>query len=139
MIRVFMGDRGSGKTKRMIDMANMLAEDAKGNVVYVDDDQRYMYDLRHEIRFIETSEHKKQKVYSCEWLYGFLCGILATNFDVSTIFLDAFLKHSGGELESQEVFFSNLNSLSEKHNVDFILSINADQQGVPEFIKKYSA
>jgi energy-coupling factor transporter ATP-binding protein EcfA2 len=138
MIRVIMGDKGSGKTKRLIDMANDLVKEAKGDIVYVDDDQRYMYDLRHEIRFIETSEHKAQKAYCAQWLYGFIGGILATNFDVSSIFIDAFVKHIGGTLDALEVFFSRLETLSAKYGVDFVLSIGVDAKEVPEHIQKFA-
>ena len=138
MIRVIMGAKGSGKTKRLIDMANDLVKEARGDVVYVDDDQRYMYDLRHEIRFIETSEYKKNKAYGPEWLYGFLGGVLSANFDISAIFIDAFIRHSGGELFALEDFFAKLRALSDNSGAELILSVGASEENVPEFIKQYA-
>lgn len=138
MIQVILGDKGSGKTKRLIDMANDLAKEAGGDIVYIDDDQRYMYDLRHEIRFIETSDHKAAKAYCEKWLYGFVGGILSANFDISSIFIDAFVKHVGGGLDGLEDFFTRLDTLAEKRNVRIILSIGADESSVPEHIHKYA-
>ena len=57
MIRVILGDKGSGKTKRLIDMTNDALKTEHGNIIFIDDDKRYMYDLRHEIRFVDASEY----------------------------------------------------------------------------------
>ena len=56
MIQVIHGKKGSGKTKRIIDMANDAIKDPHGDIVFVDDDNRYMFDLRHEIRFVNAGE-----------------------------------------------------------------------------------
>lgn len=55
MIQIIFGKRGSGKTKRIIDMANASVGEQKGSVLFIDDDSRYMYDLKHQIRFIDAS------------------------------------------------------------------------------------
>ena len=57
MIQVVAGKKGSGKTKRIIDMANLATKDSKHDIVFIDDDNRYMFDLRHEVRFINASEY----------------------------------------------------------------------------------
>ena len=67
----------------------------------------------------------------------FLCGMLAQNFDISVIFVDAFLKLVKTDIENTENFFQRLAELSEKHNVKFVLSVNVDDAVAPEFIKKY--
>ena len=84
MIQVIHGLKGSGKTKRIIDMANESIKQQKGDVVFVDDDNRYMFDLRHEVRFVNAGEYN---MVGPEMLYGFLCGMLAQNFD--RIYLEA--------------------------------------------------
>ena len=45
MVKILAGEKGEGKTKRMIDMANAAGKEAKGNIVFVDDDNSHMYDL----------------------------------------------------------------------------------------------
>ena len=42
MIQIIFGKRGSGKTKRIIDMANASVGEQKGSVLFIDDDSRYM-------------------------------------------------------------------------------------------------
>ena len=134
MIQVIHGKKGSGKTKRILDMANAAIKEHRGDVIFVDDDNRYMFDLRHEIRFVNAGE------YGCdspEMFFGFLCGMLAQNFDISVVFVDAFLKLVKTDIANTETFFSRLDRLSSKHNVQFILSVSVDDAVAPEFIKKY--
>ena len=134
MIQVIHGKKGSGKTKRILDMANAAIKEHTGDVIFVDDDNRYMFDLRHEVRFVNAGEYGSD---SPELFFGFLCGMLAQNFDISVIFVDAFLKLVKTGVENTEVFFSRLAALSEKHNVQFVLSVSCDDSAAPDFIKKY--
>ena len=134
MIQVIAGKKGSGKTKRILDMANLATKDSKHDIVFIDDDNRYMFDLRHEVRFINASEYD---LLSDHMFMGLLCGIVAQNFDVGLICIDAFKKLIKSELESTEWFFQRLEKLSEKHSVNFVISISADTEELPEFIKKY--
>ena len=134
MIQVIHGKKGSGKTKRILDMANTAIKEHNGDIIFVDDDNRYMFDLRHEVRFVNAGE------YGCdspEMFFGFLCGMLAQNFDISVIFVDAFLKLVKVEPEQTERFFARLDELSSKHNVAFVISVNVDDDLAPEFMKKY--
>ena len=139
MIQVILGDKGSGKTKRLIDLANDALKQEHGNIIFVDDDKRYMYDLRHEIRFVDASEYPS--VYKCDAheLLGFLCGMLSADFDLSLIAVDAFKKLVRTDLDTDEMrdFFAQLENLSEKHHCNFVLSISSAAEGVPEFIGKY--
>ena len=139
MIQVILGDKGSGKTKRLIDLANDALKQEHGNIIFVDDDKRYMYDLRHEIRFVDASEYPS--VYKCDAheFLGFLCGMLSADFDLSLIAVDAFKKLVRTDLDTDEMrdFFVQLENLSEKHHCNFVLSISSAVEDVPEFIEKY--
>ena len=134
MIQVIAGKKGSGKTKRILDMANLATKDSRHDIVFIDDDNRYMFDLRHEVRFINASEYE---LNSDQMFMGLLCGIVAQNFDVGLICIDAFKKLIKNELETTEWFFQRLEALTEKHGVNFAISISADAEELPEFIKKY--
>ena len=81
MIQVFCARRGSGKTKRLIELANNQMVDAKGDSVYIDDDSRPMLQLSRGIRFIDTNEYY---VKDCQSFYGMLCGIISSLLDKQT-------------------------------------------------------
>lgn len=135
MITVIYGKKGSGKTKRIIDQANESIKVQKGDVLFIDDDNRYMFDLRHEIRFINAGEYS---IRSAQMFYGFVCGLLAQNFDVSLVFVDAFLKLCGGKVEALEELFNMLEAFSNHRDVKFVLSVSGDPDTMPEFVKKHT-
>ncbi len=134
MIEVIYGKKGTGKTKRLIDMANDSIKEQKGDVLFIDDDNRYMFDLRHEIRFINAGEYD---VHNAQMFIGFVCGLLAQNFDIRLVFVDAFLKLVKVEIESLGWLFEKLNAVSEKHSVRFVISCNGDAGHPPEYLKPY--
>ena len=102
MIQVIAGRKGSGKTKRIIDMANKASQDSKHDVVFIDDDNRYMFDLQHNVRFINASEYS---LTNDQMFAGFLSGVIAQNFDVGLILIDAFMKLIHLELDESEPYF----------------------------------
>lgn len=138
MIQIIFGKRGSGKTKRIIDLANDSLKEQKGDVLFIDEDNRYMFDLRHEIRFVNASEYH---VRGQEKFMGFIKGIMAGNFDVSLVFIDAFLrltKTDKPDIPELEPFFVELEDLSNRNNVNFIISLSEDAELVPESIRKFA-
>ena len=134
MIQVIAGKKGSGKTKKILDLANKAAQESRHDVVFIDDDNRYMFDLRHEVRFINASEYD---LTNDQMFMGLLCGIVAQNFDVGLICIDAFKKLIKNDLGTTEWFFQRLETISEKHDVNFAISISSDEDELPDFIKKY--
>lgn len=138
MIQIIFGKRGSGKTKRIIDLANEAIKEQKGDVLFIDDDNRYMFDLRHEIRFINAGEYGARGV---DKFIGFINGIMAGNFDVSLVFIDAFLRLvqvDKPDIYTLEGFFGELEELSGRCNVDFVISLSEDPALVPDPIRKFA-
>lgn len=134
MIKIIAGKKGSGKTKRLIDMTNQAAKESAHDVIFIDDDNRYMFDIDHKVRFINATDYH---VKTPEMFLGFLCGMLSQNFDVGTIFVDAFVKLCQTELADAGWLFTGMEELCQKHDVDFILSVSADPDTLPEFMKAY--
>ena len=139
LIQIILGDKGSGKTKRLIDLVNESLKNEHGDIIFIDDDKRYMYDLRHEIRFVDASEYPVGRKCQASEMLGFICGMLSANFDLSLIAMDAFMKLVRTPLDDPEmkVFFEKLEALSEAHHCNFQISVSAQAESVPEFIRKY--
>lgn len=134
MLNVIFGETGSGKTKKLIDMANKAVESCKGDIVFIDDGKRYMYDLIHQVRFVDASEFRLDDP---RMLYGFLCGVIARDFDIDMIFINDFLKLVNMELDELDELFSRLNELSEKIGVHIVADVSASPQNIPAFLNKY--
>ena len=134
MIQVIAGKKGSGKTKRLIDLTNATARDAVHDVIFLDDDNRYMFDVDHKVRFINAEDYH---IHNADMFIGFVCGMLSSNYDIGTVFIDAFLKVSHTELENTEKVVNTLAEVGTKHNVDFVLSLSADPEELPDFLRPY--
>lgn len=134
MIKIIAGNKGSGKTKRLIDMTNETAKVSAGSVVFLDKDNSYMYEVDREVRFVNVNDYR---VNSAEMFLGFLGGMLASNYDISTIFIDAFLKLIKIDLAAADWFFASLEEYGQKHDVTFVLSVSADPETLPDFAKGY--
>ena len=135
MIKIIFGKKGSGKTKRILDMANDSAKASKGNVLFVDDDRKYTLSLKPQVRFIDASEYD---IFGEGPFYGFLAGILAGNYDISELYIDAFLKLVGLKADEVEPFFAKIEKLVSHADCDMIISFSEDAENMPESIRKYA-
>ena len=99
-----------------------------------------MYDLRHEIRFVDASEYPVAYKCTASEFLAFVCGMLSADFDLSLISVDAFKKLVKTPLTDIEMekFFENLEKISNAHHCSFVLSISVPEDEVPEFIRKYN-
>ncbi len=136
MIRVVPGDTGEGKTKQLIKRANEVLKEAKGNIVYIDADNSHMYDLRHEIRYINISEFPIDDYHE---FYGFLCGILSEDNDISHIFVDGLLKMAHLEqISNSDELINKLRAITDKFNVQLVASLNCSKKNLPDFLQEFT-
>ena len=136
MVRLIMGVKGSGKTKRLIELINNSAKDEPGNVVCIEANRNLTYDIHYHIRLIDAQEYK---LNSYDLLRGFISGLYAGNYDISHVFIDNLFKIVGGEIGSDtENFLNWLDLFGEQNNIKFTVSISADvsaaTDGMQEFL-----
>lgn len=132
MIGVIFGEKGTGKTKHILELANKSAKEAKGSIVFIDSDSSYMYDLSTSIRFINVTEYS---ICTPKMLFGFLSGLAAMDFDLEYVFVDGFAAITHHSVDSLEGLFQQLEKFSEKNNINIIASINGNPDSVPAFLK----
>ena len=132
MIQLIFGEKGSGKTKKILELANRAAEEAKGSVVFIDTDDDYMYDLNLSVRFINAAEYA---VSGPKMLYGFLCGISASDHDLEYIFIDGFMKIVRHDLSTLEDLFHALSAFCEDHRIKLVASLTCAPEQLPPFMK----
>ena len=72
-MKIFCGPKGTGKTKAIIDNANQVKDTAKGHVVYVTDTDKYAFELKLPIRFLNTADFG---VKSEDEFRGFIQGLV---------------------------------------------------------------
>lgn len=122
MITLILGKKGSGKTKRLIDMCNEAMAQSKGNVVFIEKDNTLTYSLKHNVRLVAADEYA---IRGFDSFYGLIAGMCAGNYDITDIFVDSTLK-IGGDTAGLLVFVEKLKVLSDKANTNIVMSVSAD-------------
>ena len=134
MVRLVVGDKGKGKTKYLLDMANEAVRSAEGSIVYLDKSTKHMYELNNKIRLINVKDFP---IKGSDGFLGFVAGIISQDHDLESLYLDSYLKLADLEDASIENPVNELAALADKYSVDMVLSISMDESKIPEAIKQY--
>ena len=126
MVKLLIGQKGSGKTGQMIQLANDSVETSNGSIIFINKNQRLMYELKHSIRVIcmEDYEH----ITNIDEYIGFVYGIISSDHDIEVIFIDSILKHADVTLGDLPEFIDRLKAISEIYGLDFVVSVSADKE-----------
>ena len=124
MITLILGHKGSGKTKKLMDLCNAAVEQSKGNVVFIEKDNTLTYDLSHKARLVAAEDYA---IKGFDALYGYIAGMCAGNYDITDIFVDSVLKIGGSDLEALANFVEKLGHL----NTRVVMSVSADKDEIP--------
>ena len=128
MITLLTGKKGSGKTKKLIELANKAIQESKGCVVVLEKGLKLTYDISHKARLVDTDAYD---IKSMEELFGFVSGICAGNYDVTDVLIDSTLKITGTGVEVLEELVEELKKLSAEANVQIVLSVSAAEDEIP--------
>ena len=135
MVRLIMGEKGTGKTKMLIELINSAAEKESGNVVCIEANRTMTYDIHYHIRLIDAQEYK---LNSYDLFRGFISGLYAGNYDISHVFIDNLCKTVGADVNADtESFLAWLDSFGEKNGIKFTVTISADPAIATEGMQKY--
>ncbi len=132
MVTLIIGKKGTGKTKKLIALANETAAASTGNVVVIEKGAKLTYDITHKARLIDTDAYA---ISGYDMMFGFLSGICAGNFDVSDILVDSTFKICPEAQDGLEEFVVKLNKLAEDSETKFTLLISAAEADLPEGLK----
>ena len=136
MVQLVMGLKGSGKTKRLIEMVNAALQEESGAVVVIEKDKKLTFDIPYQARLVFASDYS---IGTVEFFKGLLSGLHAGNYDITHIFIDNFVKMMPGVTESDiEEFLKWLEAFSQKENVNFTVSMTLNPDEVSEKIKSYA-
>lgn len=132
MVTLIIGKKGTGKTKKLIALANETAAASTGNVVVIEKGAKLTYDITHKARLIDTEAYE---ISGYDMMFGFLSGICAGNFDVSDVLVDSTFKICPEAVDGLEEFVVKLNKLAEASETKFTLLISAAESELPEGLK----
>ncbi len=126
MVKLVIGTKGTGKTKKMIEMANERQESSNGSVVFINKNHRLMYDLEHSIRVVSMDDY--EHITNSDEYIGFIYGIISSNHDIEAIFIDSILKQAEVNVEDIPEFLDRLRTISEKYKMEFIVSLSSNKE-----------
>lgn len=121
MINFIVGPKGSGKTKKLIKLVNEAADVSLGNVVCIEKTPNLTGNISRKVRLIEAEDFD---IDNCDKLEGFIKGMIASNYDITDIFVDQTLKIVGNSSDRTSELLKKIKSLSEEYNVNICLSLS---------------
>ena len=135
MVRVIMGQKGTGKTKLMIDMINAAVDNEHGNVVAIAHNSKLNYKISYKVRVVDTSDYK---IANYDNLKGFLYGLYASNYDLTHVFIESLNKlvPTVGN-EDVEPFLDWLEEYSQQSGIKCTVSISENADLASEGVRKY--
>lgn len=134
MIKLIYGEKGTGKTKQIIDEANVSAETCGGAVMFITDSQKYIFSLSHKIRLIDSNEYDIKTQLG---LLGFISGLIAGNNDTQYVYVDGAARMTGETIADMEVFYNELETIADKCNVKIVLTVSCAESLLPQYMKRF--
>ena len=134
MLKLVIGVKGTGKTKNLINLVNTAVENSQGNVVCIEKGTKLRYDVKYKARLIDVNEYF---VSDAQSLYGFIAGILASNHDVTDLFVDSALKICNNDAAAFDTFVDSLSALIAKTNVNVVITSSIPVEEASDIVKKY--
>ena len=134
MLKLIIGVKGTGKTKTLISMVNDAADKTEGTVVCIEKGVGLRFDVKYSVRLINTNE---DLIFDAEALYGFVAGILASNHDVTDLFIDSALKIANNDAVAFDAFVKAVDELSNKVGVNVVITSSIPAEEASDIVKKY--
>ena len=134
MIKVIMGLKGSGKTKKLIDSIKEAVSGARGDVVCIEFGQKLTYDLPHKVRLVDSKEYG---ISNSDMLKGLLSGLHAGNYDITNVYIDNLYKTIGTDRAAAEEFILWCANFAETNYMDITITVSDDAALASEAVKAY--
>ena len=134
MINVIIGEKGTGKTARLIEAVHIAEQAATGSVVFVNKGKRHVLDLSHNVRLVDTDEYT---IGSYDEFFGFICGILSQNYDIAHVFVDSITKIVNDDMAAFEKFLDRIAPIADANNAELQIILSMNPADASDCIKKY--
>ena len=135
MVQLIIGLKGSGKTKKLVDMVRDAVNEETGDVVCIEKERKLTFDIPYQARLIDAGVYD---IGSYEFLRGLICGVHAGNYDITHFFIDNFYKLVNDKSpEALETFLTWLDKFSAQEKISFVISLSVDVANLPASVLKY--
>ena len=126
--------KGTGKTKALVEEVNRVCEQSNGEVVFVEKGKGLTFDVNYRVRLVNTEEYG---ILGGKSLYGFICGILSANYDITEVFIDGAYKLCNHNLEELEEFLLKIDAVMIRNNIDCTITASIDPAQLSEATRAF--
>ena len=135
MIKYILGAKGAGKTRWLIDNANEDMKNGNGNIAFVEVDDDHIFSLDYNVRLINADNFR---LNDKESFYGFICGLLAMDYDLEKIYIDGIYKVIHLRIEDLEFLNNKLEKVEDLKGKEIFINVDYLLEDVPESLKESS-
>ena len=136
MIKLIVGVKGSGKTRRLVDRLNAKAEVDDHNIVCIERGRRLDRFIKYKVRLIDIDEYP---VNSYDQLLAFIAGVYARDYDLTYLSIDSITKVAqSDDLDELSAFLVALEGFSEDKHFEVELILSHEEESLPQSIRKYA-
>lgn len=133
-MQLIVGVKGTGKTKTLIEQVNKAAIETKGIVICIEYGRKLNNDISTRARLVDAQEYA---IDSADKLYGFVCGMVACNYDITEIFIDSALKICGDDVSAFEEFVVKVEKLCATYKIACVVTASTDASALTEKTAPY--
>ena len=134
MVKVIVGQKGSGKTKELIEAIQNAVKNESGSIVCIEECNSLRYDVSYHVRLVDAKEYQ---IGTFDQLTGFVSGLHAGNFDITHIFIDNLYKLLRNDRAVAAEFCRWCEAFGDKNGINFTLAISDDLENIDEDLRKY--
>ena len=128
-MQLIVGLKGTGKTKALIEEVNKASKESNGVVICIEYGRKLTFDIKYHARLVDAKEYG---INDASKLYGFVCGMLACNYDITDLFIDSALKICGDDIPAFEEFIAGVSRIAADHNINCVITASVEQGALSE-------
>ena len=134
MIKIIAGEKGTGKTARLVDDINTVAAQ-DNNVVCIERGTRLDQLLKPNVRLVNMKEYP---VSGYDQLLAFICGICSKDYDLTHIYIDSIFKVADdSDINDLEAFVAKLDAFLKETPITASIILSAKIDDLPESVKGF--
>ena len=134
MIKIIAGEKGTGKTAKLVDDINTAARQ-DNNIVCIERGNRLDQLLKPNVRLVNMKEYP---VEGFDQLLAFIGGICSKDYDLTHIYIDSIFKVANEEgMDNLERFITKLDAFLKDSPVTAMIILSGKVDDLPEAVKAY--
>ncbi len=134
MIKIIAGEKGTGKTARLVEDINNVAT-TDNNVVCIEKNNRLDQLIKHSVRLVNIKEYP---VKGYDQLLAFIGGICSKDYDLTHIYIDSIYKVAGDDsVANLEAFLNSLDQFLKDSPISIMIFLSGSIDSLTDGIKKY--